>query len=98
MSPPKARAETVQRTSAARNTWRAHGPVCGAFSAQNLWHMRQFFEAYRDDPLPSAAPRVMHGDAATSVFNDADAVEFLSLPADHCEADLRLSFYRVLDQ
>jgi RecB family endonuclease NucS len=30
----------------------------------------------------------MHGDAATSVFKDAYALEFLELPAGHTEADL----------
>ncbi len=119
------------------------------FSVQNLWRMRQFFEAYAADAklsslvrdLPwthnlvilnqargaeerafylamaarerwsvrelerqlrlgafeqavlaparlSAALREMQGDAASEVFKDAYAVEFLNLPGGHSEADL----------
>ncbi len=36
----------------------------------------------------SAALTQIHGDAATGAFKDAYSVEFLSLPADHNEADL----------
>lgn len=131
-------------------------PGARGFSAQNLWRMRQFFEAYRDEPglsplvrvLPwthnliilgqakrpeerefylrmaskqrwgkrelerqvrlgaferavtgppklSPALREMHGDAAAVAFKDTYAVEFLSLPDPHTEADLHRG---LLDQ
>ncbi|MEO6624786.1 MAG: PDDEXK nuclease domain-containing protein [Burkholderiaceae bacterium] len=126
------------------------------FSSQNLWRMRQFFEAYQDaaklsplvrvlpwthnliilaqskraeerefylrmavqqrwgkrelerqialaafesavlsPPRLSPAVREIHGDAAASFFKDAYSLEFLSLPANHSEAELHRG---LLDQ
>ena len=47
-----------------------------------------FENAVLTPPKLSPAVREMHGDAATSVFKDAYALEFLELPAGHTEADL----------
>jgi hypothetical protein len=47
-----------------------------------------FERAVLTPPKLSPAVREMHGDAATSVFKDAYALEFLELPAGHTEADL----------
>ena len=58
------------------------------FSSQNLWRMRQFFEAYPAAAKLSPAVREIHGGAAAGFFKDAYALEFLSLPVDHTEADL----------
>ena len=65
---------------------RRHPGIRG-FSPQNIWRMRQFFDAYCEDPKLSPAARQIHGGAA-SVFKDAYVVEFLNLPEEHNEADL----------
>lgn len=47
-----------------------------------------FERAVLGTPKLSTALREMHGEAATRVFKDAYAVEFLNLPADHTEDEL----------
>ena len=47
-----------------------------------------FENAVMKPPRLSPAVREIHGEAATGVFKDAYAVEFLDLPNDHSEADL----------
>lgn len=66
-------------------------------AVQEKWSSRELERQFRlgaferavlDPPKLSAALREMHGGAATGAFKDAYAVEFLSLPAGHSEADL----------
>lgn len=63
-------------------------PGWKGFSAQNLWRMKQFFEAYDGDEELSTALRVLHPGAA-QVFKDTYLVDFLALPPDHKEDDLQ---------
>lgn len=66
-------------------------------AAQERWGKRELERQFRlaaferavlAPPRMSPAVTQTHGNAAAGVFKDAYAVEFLSLPADHTEADL----------
>lgn len=70
-------------------------PGLRGFSPQNLWRMRQFFAAYRDDPKLSTALRELHPTAA-SHFKDAYLLAFLALPGEFSEADLHQAPVRNL--
>lgn len=65
------------------------------FSPQNLWRMRQFFEAYQEMPELSTALRESHPTAG-EVFRDAYFFEFLGLPHPHSERDLHLNLVQNL--
>jgi hypothetical protein len=62
-------------------------PGLQGFSPQNLWRVRQFFEAYRNRPDLSTLLREVHP-AAEAIFRDAYFVEFLDLPDGYHETDL----------
>ncbi|WP_422016668.1 PDDEXK nuclease domain-containing protein [Roseateles sp.] len=55
---------------------------------ERQYSLGSFERAVLSPTKVSAALTQMHGDAATAAFKDSYAVEFLSLPADHSEADL----------
>jgi predicted nuclease of restriction endonuclease-like (RecB) superfamily len=66
-------------------------------AAQQRWSKRElerqirlaaFEAAVLTPPKLSPAVREIHGESATEIFKDAYALEFLSLPAGHTEADL----------
>ena len=63
-------------------------PGWKGFSAQNLWRMKQFLDAYEGDEELSTALRVLHPGPA-QVFKDTYLVDFLALPPDHKEDDLQ---------
>ena len=57
------------------------------FIRRNLFRMRQFYEAYRNDSKVSPLVTQMYPEAL-SVFRDAYTVKFLRLPCIHAETDL----------
>ena len=57
------------------------------FIRRNLFRMRQFYEAYRNDSKVSPLVTQMYPEAL-SVFRDAYTVKFLGLPRIHAETDL----------
>ncbi len=70
-------------------------PGLKGFSRQNLFRMRQFYEAYRDNEIVSALLRQFHPETL-SIFRDSYVIEFLGLPDGHSEADLHRGLLRQL--
>ena len=62
-------------------------PGLRGFTRRNLFRMRQFYEAYRNDSKVSPLVTQMYPEAL-SVFRDAYTVKFLGLPRIHAETDL----------
>ena len=60
----------------------------GKRELERQFRLAAFERAVLAPPRMSPAVTQTHGNAAAGVFKDAYAVEFLSLPADHTEADL----------
>lgn len=63
-------------------------PELKGFSDKNLWRMKQFYEAYKDNPKLSALLRETHPNIM-STFRDDYVFEFLGLPESHGEGDLQ---------
>jgi predicted nuclease of restriction endonuclease-like (RecB) superfamily len=62
-------------------------PSVTGFSARNIWRMKQFFETYREHEKLSALLTELPN--TLGQFKDSYIFEFLSLPDDHKETDLR---------
>jgi predicted nuclease of restriction endonuclease-like (RecB) superfamily len=62
-------------------------PGLRGFTRRNLFRMKQFYEAYREDSIVSPLVTQTYPEAL-SVFRGAYNVEFLGLPSVHAESDL----------
>jgi predicted nuclease of restriction endonuclease-like (RecB) superfamily len=63
-------------------------PSVTGFSARNIWRMKQFYETYQGHEKLSAM-LTEFPIPAKGVFKDSYVFEFLGLPDDHKENDLR---------
>ena|SRR3990167_8514579 len=63
-----------------------HLPVRG-FSARNIWRMKQFYENYEDTKLSTVL--TVFPTNTMGVFKDSYIFEFLELPENYLEHDLR---------
>lgn len=70
-------------------------PGLRGFTRANLFRMRQFYQLYRENVIVAPLVRQLQPDAA-SIFKDVYTLEFLGLPAEHSEADLKGALLRNL--